>query len=65
MEVVATAMARELQRLSSLKPYSPDVLHSLRDFRILAGLRYIIGMCRELGIESELDAVLSFPWGPM
>lgn len=63
VEIVATAMAREFQRLSSLPPYSPDVLHSLRDFRILAGLRYIIGMCRELGIESELEAVLSFPLG--
>ncbi len=63
VEMVASAMAKELERLDSLEPYSPEVLHSLRDFRILAGLQYLIGFCRELGVESDLEPVLSFPLG--
>ncbi len=63
LELVAAAMDKELERLKSLEPYSPEVLHSLRDFRILVGLQYMIGLCREFGVESELEPVLSFPLG--
>ncbi len=63
VEMVAAAMDKEFDRLSSLEPYSPEVLHSLHDFRILAGLQYLIGLCREFGVESDLEPVLSFPLG--
>lgn len=63
VEMVAAAMAKEFERLNSLEPYSPEVLHSLHDFRILAGLQYLIGLCREFGVESALEPVLSFPLG--
>ncbi len=63
VEMVAAAKDKEFERLSSLEPYSPEVLHSLNDFRILAGLQYLIGLCREFGVESALEPVLSFPLG--
>jgi len=54
---------KEFQRLSALPPYEPEVLHQLRDFRVLAGMRYLIALAREMGITSPLQAVLSFPLG--
>lgn len=63
LERVAAARDKELERLNSLEPYSPEVLHSLGDFRILAGLRYLIGLSRAFGVESNLEPVLSFPLG--
>ncbi|MDH3394478.1 MAG: glycosyl transferase family 51, partial [Desulfobulbaceae bacterium] len=49
--------------LAALPPYGAEVLHQVRDFRVLVALRYLIDLCRELGIESRLDPVLSFPLG--
>ncbi len=63
LERVEVARGKELERLNSLEPYGAEVLHALRDFRILAGLRYLIGMSREFGVESALEPVLSFPLG--
>ncbi|MDA3970683.1 MAG: transglycosylase domain-containing protein [Desulfobulbaceae bacterium] len=63
VEQVRRAMDVEYDKIARLKPYSPEVLHSLRDFRMTVGLQYIIGLCRALGVESDLDAVLSFPLG--
>ncbi|MBU0910448.1 MAG: glycosyl transferase family 51, partial [Proteobacteria bacterium] len=40
-----------------------DVLHNIRDFRVLAGLRYLIDLCRAMGVTSGLEPVLSFPLG--
>jgi hypothetical protein len=57
------AMEREYDKLSHLPPYSAEVLHSLRDFRMTVGLQYLIGLCRALGVESDLQPVLSFPLG--
>lgn len=63
VEMVAAAMDKEMERLSRLPPYGPEVLHALHDFRMLVGLRYLIGLCREFGVESALEPVLSFPLG--
>jgi len=57
------AVDREYERLAALPAYSGEVLRQVRDFRVLAGLTYLSGLCRELGIESKLDPVLSFPLG--
>jgi membrane peptidoglycan carboxypeptidase len=54
---------KEYEKLSSLPAYEDDVLHNIRDFRVLAGLRYLIGLCRAMGVTSELEPVLSFPLG--
>ncbi len=53
----------EYTALAALPPYGSEVLHQVRDFRVLVALRYVIALCRDLGIESKLDPVLSFPLG--
>lgn len=57
------AITKEYERLAALSPYSPEVLSQIRDFKVLVALRYLTGLCRAIGIESELDPVLSFPLG--
>ena len=54
---------REYEKLSSLLPYQPEVLHKVRDFRVLTALNYLTGLCRDIGVESVLEPVLSFPLG--
>lgn len=56
-------VGKEFQRLSALPAYDSEVLHQVRDFRVLAGLRYLIALVREMGITSPLEPVLSFPLG--
>ncbi|MDD5757631.1 MAG: transglycosylase domain-containing protein [Desulfobulbaceae bacterium] len=56
-------VGQEFQRLRALPAYDPEVLHQSHDFRVLAGLRYLIALVREMGIESPLEPVLSFPLG--
>jgi len=63
MDMVRKQVDTEFKRLSSLPPYSFEVLSAVKDFRILVGLRYLINFARELGIQSQLDPVLSFPLG--
>ncbi|NOX26184.1 MAG: glycosyl transferase family 51 [Deltaproteobacteria bacterium] len=60
---VAASLAREYNTLKALPAYGPNVLYQTRDFRILAGLKYLIALCREMGIKSNLQPVLSFPLG--
>jgi len=50
-------------KLSSLPPYSFEVLSLVPDFRVLAGLRYVTALGKALNIRSELEPVLSFPLG--
>jgi len=49
--------------LKKLPPYGPEILYQLRDFRVLAGLKYLIALCHQMGIKSNLQPVLSFPLG--
>lgn len=60
---LSATIDKEHGRMTYLPSYDPEVLHQIRDFRVLVALRYLVGLCRELGIESELDPVLSFPLG--
>lgn len=53
----------EHKRLQRKLPYSFDVLSEIQDFRIYVGLKYLIALGREMGIESRLAPVLSFPLG--
>ncbi len=52
-----------LADLSRLDPYSKDVLRRIADYRVLVGISYLAGFCRALGVESDLEPVLSFPLG--
>jgi penicillin-binding protein 1A len=63
VDSIAPLVSQEYQKLSALQAYDPEVLYQIRDFRVLVGLHYLIGLCRSLGIESDLDPVLSFPLG--
>lgn len=63
IDLLDNAVSEEYKRLSSLPPYSLEVLFHVRDFKVLVALRYLTGLCREIGIESELEPVLSFPLG--
>jgi membrane peptidoglycan carboxypeptidase len=53
----------EYDKLAAQPAYSFDVLQFIPDFRVLAGLRYLIALGRSLNIQSELEPVLSFPLG--
>jgi len=61
--MLSEALDREYEMLAAKPAYDDTVLHTVPDFRLLVALRYLMGMCRTLGIESPLDPVLSFPLG--
>lgn len=63
VDLLSEAVNREYNKLKDLPPYSPEVLFQTRDFKVMVGLHYIIGLCRAIGVESKLDPVLSFPLG--
>ncbi|MFN2355076.1 MAG: transglycosylase domain-containing protein [Desulfopila sp.] len=54
---------REMKKLKALPPYSREVLQDVNDFRIRVGLQYVIALAREMGVQSDLEPVLSFPLG--
>ena len=53
----------EFRRMRQLLPYSMDILSEVEDYRILVGLKYLVAFGKFLGIESELEPILSFPLG--
>lgn len=63
VDLVNTYFESEYKRLSRLPAYEPEVLHSIRDFRTLVGLNYLIALSKEMGVQSVLEPVLSFPLG--
>jgi hypothetical protein len=63
LDLLQENFRKELDKLSAQPPYGEEVLHSIRDFRVLAGLRYLIEFCRAMGVTSNLEPVLSFPLG--
>ncbi|MFC1523588.1 transglycosylase domain-containing protein [Thermodesulfobacteriota bacterium] len=54
---------REFERIVDFPEFSDEILHSVRDFRVLVALQYLTGFSRAIGIKSNLDPVLSFPLG--
>ena len=63
LTLVEEQVNREYQHLTSLSPYSLEVLSGVHDFRVLVGLHYLIQFGQQMGISSQLDPVLSFPLG--
>jgi penicillin-binding protein 1A len=63
IDLLAEITEQEYQNFTSLPAYSEEILHQLREFRVLVSLRYLIGLGRELGIKSQMEPVLSFPLG--
>ena len=62
-DLLHNARLTEYEKLAAQPAYSLDVLQFIPDFRVLAGLRYLIALGRSLNIQSELEPVLSFPLG--
>ncbi len=62
-DLVTAQLQREYQKLSKGLPYTMEILPYVDDYRIMVGLRYLLAFGRFLGIESELEPVLSFPLG--
>lgn len=60
---MASLIETEYTRLKGMPAYSSEVLFQMRDFKVLAGLQYVIGLAREMGVRSALEPVLSFPLG--
>lgn len=63
LQLLYESLQKEYGRLADLPAYGKEVLFEVRDFKILAGLTYLTSLCRAMGIESQLDPVLSFPLG--
>jgi len=58
------SVLKHFGRLMRLKRYDPEVLVKVGDFRRLVNILYVVRLCKELGISTRLDPVLSFPLGP-
>ncbi len=54
---------QEFQQMRKLLPYSMEVLEHVHDYRTLVGLHYLVAFGKELGVESVMEPVLSFPLG--
>jgi membrane peptidoglycan carboxypeptidase len=63
LQTLGNAVQTEFEHISSLPPYSFEVLSLVPDFRVLAGLRYMTALGKAFNIKSELEPVLSFPLG--
>ncbi len=63
LDLLQDNFRKEYEKLSAQPAYGDDVLHHIRDFQVLAGLRYLIDLSRAMGVTSELEPVLSFPLG--
>lgn len=62
-DLLRKQLEREMEKLKALPSYSPEVLQDINDFRILVGIKYVIALAREMGVQSDLEPVLSFPLG--
>jgi penicillin-binding protein 1A len=51
------------EKWADLRKYDQEILYRLSDFKRLVNLLYVTHLCRELGITTKLDPVLSFPLG--
>lgn len=60
---VQEQMEREHLKLLAAKPYSMAVLSTVRDYRVMVGLQYLLQLGKASGIASKLEPVLSFPLG--
>ncbi len=63
LEQVTAQFQEERRHLATLRPYSMEVLATVRDYRVMLGLQYLIKLGHRCGIVSKLEPVLSFPLG--
>ncbi len=63
MWALSEAVERNFSQFSKMPAYSGEVLYNVNDFRVLTALLFMTEFAKTLGIESQLDPVLSFPLG--
>ncbi len=63
LDMVEETVEDEYRRLAARPAYDSQVLYQIRDFRVMVALQYMVELSRNLGVESQLDPVLSFPLG--
>jgi len=63
LELLQRTTVRTYRELLTRKRYELDLLHLIRDFRLLVNLHYVREVARQMGISTPLDPVLSFPLG--
>lgn len=63
LDLLEEVVETKYRRLAALPAYGPEMLYQIRDFRVLVALHYLVDISRALGVESQLEAVLSFPLG--
>jgi membrane peptidoglycan carboxypeptidase len=63
VDLLQSRMKVHYERLIKHKRYEPEILFKIRDFITLVNLTYVVELCREMGISTKLDPVLSFPLG--
>ncbi len=62
-DIILPQISLEYEKLRQKNPFDFDVLRHVKDFRVTVGLHYLMALGREMGIESRLEPVLSFPLG--
>jgi penicillin-binding protein 1A len=63
IEAARKGIRKRKNKLGSLAPYAEESLYYNRDYRVAVAIAYVVELCRQLGIESDLDPVLSLPLG--
>ena len=63
LQQLQAQMERERIRLGQHRPYSMETLISVRDYRIMLGLQYLVKLGHLCGVTCRLEPVLSFPLG--
>ncbi|MBT3223005.1 MAG: hypothetical protein HN348_28355 [Proteobacteria bacterium] len=56
-------LGRELDGDQAPGLYEPELLYWHQDFRVLLALRYVEGLAREYGVQTDIKPVLSIPLG--
>lgn len=63
LDLLQESAIKHFERLNGLKRYDGEVLAKIGDFRRLVNTLYLVRLSKELGIDTKLDPVLSFPLG--
>ena len=63
VQMVDEQLQEERSKFVVGRPYTLEILSEVRDFRIMVGLQYLVGLARACGIDSPFEPVPSLPLG--
>jgi len=63
LDLLQARLKDNFRKMLAYRRYDPELLFKVRDFRTLVNLTYVVQLSKQMGIFSELDAVLSYPLG--